>query len=364
MPASSFSRPVRVTAGLAMVASAALVLAGCGRADTAGTAAAVTVDDSAATGTVSLWAPDGDAKALKTTLASFEADNPDLDLTITLVPEAEYTTKLSAAIASGTGPDVAQTYTETQAGTLAGGAFAPVPEGLVDSDDFFQGSWDAGVIDDVAYTVPWYTYTYALVYRQDIADAAGVTAPTTWEEMVPFLEGLQSAGAVKGFGADVGWDVYSGQNLTQYVWQAGGDVMNSDGTEWTLDTPEMIAAMEYVKNFFDTGVADIGGPGFLDTQSYFVEGKTAAMITGPWVIGQLDAVAGEDGWTAENVGTVPVPGGAGGNIETIAGGSLGVLTDSDNQENAWKVIRYLAEPDTQVAQYDAYASLPAVQSAW
>ncbi|MCU1403927.1 MAG: putative transporter-binding protein, partial [Glaciihabitans sp.] len=205
---------------------------------------------------------------------------------------------------------------------------------------------------------------YALVYRQDIADAAGVTAPTTWEEMVPFLEGLQSAGAVKGFGADVGWDVYSGQNLTQYVWQAGGDVMNSDGTEWTLDTPEMVAAMEYVKNFFDTGVADIGGPGFLDTQSYFVEGKTAAMITGPWVIGQFDAVAGEDGWTAENVGTVPVPGGAGGNIETIAGGSLGVLTDSDNQENAWKVIRYLAEPDTQVAQYDAYASLPAVQSAW
>jgi len=365
VPALTHSRPVRLAAGFAMVATAALVLSGCGRVDNADSAAATAaIDDKPATGTVSLWAPDGDANALDDTMAAFKADNPDLDLEVTLIPESEYNTKLQAAIASGTGPDIAQTYTEAQAGFIKGDAFAAVPDGLVDEDSFFPGSWAAGEIDGTAYTVPWYAYTYTLVYRKDIAEAAGLSAPTTWDEMIPFEKGLMAAGATKGLGASVGWDSYNGQDLTQLVWQAGGELINDDETEWTLDTPEMIEAIEYNASYFTSGVADVSGPGFLDSQPYFVTGKTASSITGPWVIGQFDAVAEQDGWTAENVGTATVPAGSAGSIGAIAGGSLGVLADSDNQESAWKVIRYLAESDTQIAQYESYGSLPAVQSSW
>ena len=80
------------------------------------------------------------------------------------------------------------------------------------------------MVDGTAYTVPWYAYTYALVYRADLAASAGVEAPTDWADLTGFLEGLQSAGAGHGLGADVGWDSYNGQDLTQYVWQAGGDL--------------------------------------------------------------------------------------------------------------------------------------------
>jgi multiple sugar transport system substrate-binding protein len=126
----------------------------------------------------------------------------------------------------------------------------------------------------------------------------------------------------------------------------------------------MVDALTYNQSFFTSGIADPDAPGFLDSQPYFVEGKTGAMMTGPWVIGQLDDVAGEEGWTQEHVATAVLPGDAGGNVGAIAGGSWGVLADSDNPEAAWKLIRELSAPATQVAQFEAYSSLPAVEAAW
>ncbi len=361
-----FTHPPRrgTTLAIGLTAIAALALTGCGRSATDAPDSSLTIDDSPATGAVQIWAPDGDATVVDDVLASYQADNPDLEIEFTLIPADEYRTKLQAAIAAGTGPDIAQLYTEAQVQFIDGGAFAPVPDGLVEPSDFFTGAWDSGVVDGVAYSVPWYAYTYALVYRSDLAETAGVEAPTTWEETVPFFSALQDAGAGHGLGAEVGWGVYNGQDVASYVWQAGGELLSEDGTEWTLDTPEVVDALEFNASYFTSGVASLDGPGFLDAQPYFVEGKTAAMITGPWVLGSLDGVAGEEDWVASHVATVPVPAGPNGNVGAIAGGSWGVLADSDNAEAAWKVIRQLSAPETQVAQFEAYSSLPAIESAW
>jgi multiple sugar transport system substrate-binding protein len=354
----------RTTATIGLVAVATLALAGCGRSATDTPGGALTIDDAPASGTVEIWAPDGDATVLDDVLAGYQADNPDLELELTLIPSDEYRTKLQAAIAAGTGPDIAQLYTEAQVQFISGGAFAAVPDGLVEPGDFFTGAWDSGVVDGVAYSVPWYAYTYALVYRSDFAEAAGAEAPTTWEATVPFFSALQDGGAAHGLGAEVGWGIYNGQDVGSYVWQAGGELLSDDGTAWTLDTPAVVEALEFNASYFTSGVASLDGPGFLDAQPYFVEGKTGAMITGPWVIGAFDGVAGEEGWTASHVATAPVPAGAGGSVGAIAGGSWGVLADSDNAEAAWKVIRAISAPETQVAQFEAYSSLPAVESAW
>ncbi|MEU1166212.1 extracellular solute-binding protein, partial [Streptomyces sp. NPDC005921] len=292
----------------------------------------------------------------------FRAANPKLTVKFTLIPNAEYYTKLQSAIAAGKGPDVAQFFPESQAQFLDPSILRAVPDGLVDPKSFFTSLWQAGVAGDVAYTVPWYAYTYALVYRSDLAREAGVKAPTTWDGMVPFLKALQGAGAGHGLGADIGWDVFNGQDVAMYAWQAGGSLLS--GGKWTLNTPAMVDALTYNASFFTSGAADTGGPTFLDAQPYFVSGKTAVMITGPWVVGQLDTAAKKEGWTAAHVATAPLPAGSSGSVSFSAGGSWGVLADSGNPDAAWKFVRYLAKPATQVAQYKAYSSLPAVVSAW
>lgn len=361
MPNLSRRGALRLTAGMAL--SCALPLAGCGRNDdSAATGSAEHVDDSPAKGTVTVWAAQGDADVLDKVIKPFKADNPGLVVKTTLIPNGEYYTKLQSAIAAGKGPDVAQFFPESQAQFVDPAILRPVPDGVVDSGSFFKSLWDAGVVKDVAYTVPWYAYTYALVYRSDLAEKAGVKAPKTWDATVPFLKALQGAGARHGLGADIGWDVFNGQDVAMYAWQAGGSLMS--GGKWTLDTAEMADALTYNASFFTAKTADTSAPTFLDAQPYFVSGKTAAMITGPWVVGQLDTAAKKDGWTASHVATAPLPAGSSGSVSFSAGGSWGVLAGSGNTDAAWKLIRHMAKPSTQVAQYKAYGSLPAVISAW
>jgi multiple sugar transport system substrate-binding protein len=51
-------------------------------------------------------------------------------------------------------------------------------------------------------------------------------------------------------------------------------------------------------------------------------------------------------------------------VSFSAGGTWGVMANSGNADSAWKLIRHLAQPSTQVAQFEAYGSMPAVVSAW
>lgn len=354
---------LRLTGGTA-AALGTFGLAGCGRSDgSAAAASASAVGTSPATGTLKVWAAQGDADVLDKVIKPFKTANPGLTVQFTLIPNADYYTKLQSAIAAGTGPDLAQFFPESQSQFLDPSILKPVPDGLVAESSFFESLWAAGVAKNVAYTVPWYAYTYALVYRSDLAAKAGVSAPKTWDEMVPFLKALQSAGAVHGLGADIGWDIFNGQDVAMYAWQAGGSLLSSSG-KWTLDSAALEKAMEYNASFFTSGVADTSTPTFLDAQPYFVAGKTAMMITGPWVVGQLDTAAGKQGWTAAHVATAPLPAGPSSSVSFSAGGSWGVLANSGNADAAWKLVRHLAEPSTQVAQFKAYSSMPAVVSAW
>jgi multiple sugar transport system substrate-binding protein len=356
----------RLTAIGALLAATALVVAGCGRAgETDGSAAApVTVDASPAAGTVTLWAPDGDATELDSALAGFKEQNPELDLQITLVPSDEYNTKLQTAIAAGTTPDIAFLYTEAQTQFLATQAFTPVPDGLVDPSSFFEGSWAAGAMDGTVYSVPWYAYTRVLIYRKDFAEAAGVTAPTTWDETVPFFQALQRGGAVHGHGADVGWDTYNGQTLATFAHQAGATLLSEDGSAWKIDDPAVIEAAEFNASFFTTGVASPDTPQFLDSQPYLVSGQTGSMISGPWVVATLDTTAQQEGWTDQHIATAVLPAGPDNDSGQLAGGSWGVTAASANPQAAWKVVRAMAQQDTQVAQYAAAGSMPAVVAAW
>lgn len=355
------ARPI--AAGAALLAGV-LVLAGCGRSDSTDQTSSTVVDDSPATGVVTLWAPDGDATALETVLADFRSDNPDLDLQITLVPSDEYNTKLQTAISSGTAPDIAQVYTEAQTKFLSTGAFEPVPDGLVDESSFFDGVWKAGSYDGVTYSVPWYAYTYALIYRTDLAEAGGATVPKTWSETLPFFKALEAGGAQKGFGADVGWDTYTGQALQRYAVQAGQGLLGDDGKSWQIETPDAVDAITHLTEPFLAGVSSIDSPQFLDAMPYFVEGKTGSMLSGPWVIASLDGIAQEPGWTAAHVGTAVQPAGEAGSTGNLGGGSWVVSKDSKNAASAWKVVREMASEKTQLAQFAAYGSMPAVVSAW
>src|SRR5690606_39904105 len=71
------------------------------------------------------------------------------------------------------------------------------------------------------------------------------------------------------------------------------DILDPAQTEWTIDSPENAAALEYVRSFFEEGIADPSPDNESGSQvSRFVDGSTPMFISGPW---DIPGLRSEDG---------------------------------------------------------------------
>lgn len=352
-------------AALGMVG--ALALTACGRADDTATGSTptggTTIDDSPATGDISVWAMGTEGEKLPEFVKAFEADNPDATVSVTTIPWTDVANKVQTAVAAGTVPDAIMIGSSQMAMVASTGGLQQVPDGIASPDDFFSGAADSTYVDGVAYGVPWYVETRVLYYRSDIAAAAGVEAPTTWDEFTDFVAALQTQDGVQyGLQLPMGDAEDSTQVIIPFLSQAGGSVLNEAGDAYDLNTDAMVDALDFYASFFISGAADLAGYG--DAQSAaFTNGTAPAMISGPWMVDVFAELEGQD-WVDANVATAPVAAGSANNDSYIGGAHLGVFTDAKNSDGAWKLIKWLSQEDTQQAWYDLTNDLPALQSAW
>ncbi|MFC6356478.1 sugar ABC transporter substrate-binding protein [Luethyella okanaganae] len=348
--------------GIIAVAGA-LVLTGCGRGDGGGggeAAAGATIDDKPASGDITVWAMGNEGEVLDALAADFEKENPGAKVTVTAVPWESAHDRIATAIAGGQTPDVSMLGTTWVGEFASTGALEPTPKGLVDEKSFFDGSWDTAVVGGTAYGVPWYVDTRVLYYRSDFAAAAGLEAPTTWEELKTFAAAMKQQGATSGLSLmPGGFD--SWQYVTPFAWQAGGDILSDDGKTFVLDSPEWRRAFEYYNSFFAEGLSEPvrleGG----EIEQKFISGEVGAFFSGPFHVSLLREQGGED--FADKFAVAEVPGDAT-RTSFTGGGNLAVFEDSENRDAAWKFVRWLSEPDTQVKWYDISTDLPSVQKAW
>jgi multiple sugar transport system substrate-binding protein len=347
----------------AVAAIGTLALAGCGRTDGAGTAgpeAGAAIDDSPATGTVEIWAMGNEGEVLKELAASFEEENPDVEIDATAVPWDGAHDRIATAIAGGEVPDVTMLGTTWVGEFAATGAFAPTPDGLVDESSFFEGSWGTAVVDDVAYGVPWYVDTRVLYYRTDMAEAAGVEPPTTWDEYKAFAQAMKDQGATSGVSLPPG-GFDSWQYVLPLVWQQGGDVMTEDGSAFAFDSPEWQEAFAFYASFFEEGLSEPvrleGG----EIEQKFISGEVGSFYSGPFHVSLLRDQGGAEFEDKFAVAMVP---GADSRTSFTGGGNLAVFNDTDNRDASWKFVRWLSQPETQIEWYGISTDLPSVQSAF
>jgi multiple sugar transport system substrate-binding protein len=357
------SHPLRAAAVLTAVG---LALAGCGR-DTeagsqAGPGAGAAVDDSPATGTVDVWAMGTEGEKLGAFVEEFRTANPEVTVNVTAVPWEAAHDKIANAIAAGQTPDVSLIGTTWMGEFAKAGGLDPTPDGLVDESGFYEGPWSSTVVGDTSYGVPWYVETRVLFYRKDLAAKAGWTQPPkTWDELTRFASDLESgAGAEYGINLQPG-QTGSWQTFLPFAWSNGAALTDDAGTEYTIDSPATVEALEYYKSFFDDGLSPtrVLDPGELE--SGFADGRFGSFVSGPWHTGLVE----EAGVTQDQYAVAPLPGkDSGAGTSFVGGGNLAVFADSDNRESAWKLVRWLSQPEVQQRWYDTLGDLPAVKSAW
>lgn len=162
---------------------------------------------------------------------------------------------------------------------------------------------EQSIVDGVVWAVPDLASARAMYYNKDILEAAGVEVPTTWEELTAACEAIKAYNPeIYPWGVDMTTD--EGQAcFAYYIWNNGGDFTDAEGN-WTLNSAENVAAIEYIVGLVNSGLtnSDPATETRYDNQDMFGAGKVAMMI-GP---NSIPTYCAEGGYEV-NYGVASIP---------------------------------------------------------
>ena len=273
-----------------------LALAGCSTspgASTAPTQPSQGTDSSApasaAPAQITIWHYwDGaNADTFDAMVKEYATAHPETTITTSMVPNADFLTKLRASATSNTLPDIAigdlvWVPQINQIGTLAD------LKGLLPSDvisDINPALTSFGTIDGKQVSVPVSANNLAYMYNKTLFKQAGLDPekpPTTWEEL------MTDAKQIKEKTGKPGYDLFTqagdnGEGLTWNfqvnLWQAGGEFLNSDNTAAAFNTPQGKKALQFWVDLITSGASPYGKWG------EFEKGQGGSAQEGSWMVG-------------------------------------------------------------------------------
>lgn len=324
----------------AVVASAAMLLAGCGGGSDDG--------KTADTSKLTVWMM-GDGSEAQTGFldgveAEFKQKHPGIDVVVQYIPWLEAPKKFQTALAGGDGPDVTELgNTETQ-GWAAQDALADLTSrmsGWAEGKDILPDLVKNAQLDGKQYGVPWYAGVRAIYYRTDWFAEAGVTPPTNWDDLVAAAKAVQAKKP-----GTYGIAVPGNSELPFYslLWAAGAEIATKNGDTWKsgYNTAEAQRAVKFWTDLVTTyKVAPPAAAGWneLDARTQFATSKVAMAFAGSWQQGAMK----KDNPDIEKVwGTFPIPGPDGKPAPAFAGGSdVAIWKDSKRQDLAWDYLTVL-----------------------
>jgi multiple sugar transport system substrate-binding protein len=250
-----------------------------------------------------IWGPPEYIDAAQAIVNRFNDEHPDIEVTYRSVPWANWYQTFVTAVSAGSAPDVS-TGAGYQAVQLYDmGAIRAIDDLIEelraegDLDDFIDGTVDTLRYDDHYVALPWGLDIRVWYYRQSLLDGAGVSVPTSFEEM------REAAAAVTE--GDVYGVVASGDTGgTHYAYSAilnnGGGLFNAE-RELELDSERNVEALEWLAAMVADGSVHPASPGYSsdDKRAAFFQGQAAFALDNPG----LDGAAGPE--IAADIGIVP-----------------------------------------------------------
>ncbi|ACQ81222.1 extracellular solute-binding protein family 1 [Beutenbergia cavernae DSM 12333] len=240
-------RPIAAVSAAA--AAAALVLAGCSSSSG---------DDD----TLSVWLPPfaaedagvSDLELWNEIITPFEEEH-DVDVDVTIVPWENFEERFLTGFSSGDGPDIGYMYAEMIGDYISRGQLATFTVSDEQRETFYFT--DMGQYGDGQYGLPMVVGgARVLFYNKAILDEVGVEPPQTWEDLVSVSSAVQAAGydpLLMAWG-EPGVGVLA-QNYVNFLWQAGGDLIDEDGTAATFNSPEGLEAAQFLYDLrFTNGI--------------------------------------------------------------------------------------------------------------
>lgn len=265
----------------------------------------------------------------------FEATHPDVEINVEDVSWDNLQQRLATDIAGGTAPDISVIATRWVLDYVQNGIAEPLDDYITPQfrDRFYQNLLAPGTVNGKTYLLPILASTRALYYNKDLYEKAGVTSvPKTWDELRAASEKVKAmGGGAYGFGIQ-GKEIETDTYWYYPFWSYGGDIVKDGKSGIASDAG--VKAAELYKSFIDQGLSEPSptGSNRQDIETLFKQGRLGALVTGPWLRGQIASEAPK-----LNYGMVPMP--AGTKALTWGGtDSMMLFKSSPNKEIAWKFI--------------------------
>ena len=220
----------------------------------------------------------------------------------------------------------------------------------IDVDDIYPSIMASiGLYDGKQVSFPFAGYANVLVYRTDLFDRAGLSAPATMQELKTDAIALTDRDkGVYGWVANGQKGPAVAQDWMQYNAQFGGSILGKDGKP-DLNSAANVASLIAYKELFDKAAP----PGAADydwgaREESFRQGVAATMQS--WSVGAASYGDPEKSKIVGKFGVVKAPPGEGLPPRYGIGGwglSINADISQERQEAAWKVIKYLTGKDGQ-----------------
>jgi multiple sugar transport system substrate-binding protein len=256
------------------------------------------------------------------------------------VPGASLIAKVLQQASSKTLPDILMLDNPDLQQIAATGGLSPIEDFGLSAKGEAQGVMDASTYKGKVYGLQPVTNTIALFYNKDLLHAAGVTPPTTWDELKTAAAAL-TKGAKYGIAFSAAANYEGTWQFLPFMWTNGGDEKN-------IATKETAGALQLWVDLVRSRSASQSVVTWTqaDVNDQFIAGNAAMMVNGPWQLPLLNKAAGL------NFGVVPIPvPKAGENVVAPLGGETWTIPntgDKARQAVAAKVVECLNSDENQL----------------
>ncbi len=277
----------------------------------------------------------------------FEAENPGISVELVNMPFGKVRETIIQNNAVGVGADVLAVNPPWVTEFVSMGILEPLDNyysqasNTIKKDDLVS----LPAIDGSPYLVPLTSLPFVLFYNEDLMSANGITkVPETWDELRDAALKITNEDENQ-YGLAFAMSVQAPTNspiveVYPLLYTAGGRTIKSDGTS-NIESPEMRATLEFIETLNEDGVLN---PGIFSKLSNtkvedFATGRIGFMIMAS---NHITSVRRNN--PDLNFGVAPVPY-LSKRAYRLLGWDVAIAEASENKEEAWKFIEFLARPE-------------------
>ena len=320
----------------------AVIAAACGGTSSGGN----NNNSSQQTGTLTVWLMNGSApqSVIDEVNADFKHQYPNVTVNVEIQQWGDIGTKLDTALPGNTPPDVIELGNTLVAKYAAAGALEDITgkkAAFANSNTWLQSLTDSCTQGGKLYCVPYYAGSRAIIYRKDFFASAGVTPPTSMDDLLTVGQKLMDAHRSDPNFSALYFPGKYWYAALPFVWDFGGDIATQSGGKWSgaLDSSSAQQGLTTLSNLVSKlSKADKTGDEAKQDQA-FAQGHIAMIIANGWEVGVItDPKAGNPA-LKDQLGAFPIPSHTSGQTAPVflGGSDLGVAARSKHQDlaNAW-----------------------------